>query len=136
MAGRGTARAISATKSPWFRNIVKKADKRLSGKLWQVTGEAFQKFIGKLMPRAAKNIPVGQGLSKHTIDFALDGYLVEAKSGVSSSFNTGQLKAAAKYAREKGRTLVYFFLHKPPGSVQSQIIDEGGNVIYLYEKSD
>jgi RHS repeat-associated protein len=128
-SGRGLLRTIFAGKSPWFTRFVQRWNQSASGTLHKGLGEAFERFVARHMPDAARQVPVNPGVSKHTVDFVWRGFAIEVKA--AKDIDADQLRAVANYAKQNDLTLVYYFLEEPPRSVINSIHDAGGHIVYL-----
>jgi hypothetical protein len=133
LAGKGFCRTIFAAKSPWFRNMMKRLDKSISGKIGKELGDVFEEFFSKYLPNASRDVPT---VGKNTIDYVWNTLAIEIKTttGYFGKEQKKQLKSAGAYAKREGKKLLYFFLEKPPQAVEDAIKNEGGTPIYFYER--
>jgi hypothetical protein len=126
---QGFLRTLLASKAPAFTKVMARWNDSAAGKLGRDAGLLFEDFFEPYFVGAKRGFPVGDG--KNTIDYLWREWAIEIKSGVRS-FNEEQLNAAAKYAKEEKKTLVYYFLQRPPQSVIRKITKAGGTVIHFY----
>lgn len=127
-SGRGFLRAIAATKNPSFQKIINRWNQSSAGLLARETGAAFEDFFEELMPGAAKHV---RTFGRGSIDYVWRGFAVEIKSG--RDVDVPQLAASSQYAKDRGLSLVYYFLKKPSQSEINKVKDAGGHVIWFYD---
>jgi hypothetical protein len=126
---RGFLRTLLATKAPAFTRVMARWNASTAGQLGRQAGGLFEKFFENYFVGARSQVSVGSG--KFTVDYLWKGWLIEVKSGISS-FNHEQLNAAAKFAKEEGYNLVYYFLQRPPQNIIDKITKVGGSIIHFY----
>lgn len=109
--------------------------KELKGMMSRETGLAFQDFLQrnvfKVIVEANKRV---SSLTKHEVDYVLDGAIVEAKH--TKHIDSEQLAAIAKFAKNEGKEFWYVFVQKPGQGVIDRIKNAGGKVGWFLDETD